>query len=206
MADSELNTLTISELAPKIKAKEISPVELTEAALAQADRLQPTINSFITLLHEQARSQAKEQEAALMRGEYRGPLHGIPIGIKDNIATAGIRTTVGSKVLSGQVPEEDALVVTKCKEAGAIILGKENLEEFAAGPTSNNLHYGAVHNPWNLDHIPGGSSGGGGANVASCVTFASLGTDLGGSVRGPANFCGVVGLKQTFGRVSQRGL
>lgn len=206
MADSELVTLTISELAPKIKAREISPVELTEAALAQADRLQPAINSFITLLHEQARSQAKEQEAALMRGEYRGPLHGIPIGIKDNIATAGIRTTVGSKVLSGQVPEEDALVVTKCKEAGAIILGKENLEEFAAGPTSNNLHYGAVHNPWNLDHIPGGSSGGGGANVASCVTFASLGTDLGGSVRGPANFCGVVGLKQTFGRVSQRGL
>ena len=206
MADSGLLTLTISELAPKIKAREISPVELTEAALAQADRLQPTINSFITLLHEQARSQAKEQEAALMRGEYRGPLHGIPIGIKDNIATAGIRTTVGSKVLSDQVPEEDALVVTKCKEAGAIILGKENLEEFAAGPTSNNLHYGAVHNPWNLDHIPGGSSGGGGANVASCVTFASLGTDLGGSVRGPANFCGVVGLKQTFGRVSQRGL
>ena len=206
MADSGLLTLTISELAPKIKAREISPVELTEAALAQADRLQPTINSFITILHEQARSQAKEQEAALMRGEYRGPLHGIPIGIKDNIATAGIRTTVGSKVLSDQVPEEDALVVTKCKEAGAIILGKENLEEFAAGPTSNNLHYGAVHNPWNLDHIPGGSSGGGGANVASCVTFASLGTDLGGSVRGPANFCGVVGLKQTFGRVSQRGL
>ena len=141
-----------------------------------------------------------------MRGEYRGPLHGIPIGIKDNIATAGIRTTVGSKVLADQIPEEDALAVRKCKEAGAIIMGKENLEEFAAGPTSNNPHYGAVHNPWNLDHIPGGSSGGGGANVAACVTFASLGTDLGGSVRSPANFCGVVGLKQTFGRVSQRGL
>ena len=206
MTGSDLITLTISELAPRIKAREISPVELTEAALAQADRLQPTLNSFITLLHEQARSQAREAEAALMRGEYRGPLHGIPIGIKDNIATAGIRTTVGSKVLSDQVPAEDALVVGKCKEAGAIILGKENMEEFAAGSTSNNLHYGAVHNPWNLDHIPGGSSGGSGANVASRVTFASLGTDLGGSVRGPANFCGVVGLKQTYGRVSQRGL
>ena len=206
MTDSELLTLTISEVGPRIKAREISPVELTEAALAQADRLQPALNSFITKLHEQARSQAKEAEAALMRGEYRGPLHGIPIGIKDNIATAGIRTTVGSKVLADQIPEEDALVVSKCKEAGAIILGKENMEEFAAGSTSNNLHYGAVHNPWNLDHIPGGSSGGSGANVASCVTFASLGTDLGGSVRGPANFCGVVGLKQTFGRVSQRGL
>ena len=206
MADFDLLTLTISELAPRIKAKEISPVELTEAALAQADRLQPKLNSFITLLHDQARAQAKEQEAALMRGEYRGPLHGIPIGIKDNIATAHIKTTVGSKVLADHVPEEDALVVTRMKEAGAIILGKENLEEFAAGSTSNNLHYGAVHNPWNLDHIPGGSSGGGGANVAAGVTFASLGTDLGGSVRGPANFCGVVGMKQTYGRVSQRGL
>ena len=118
MPDSELVTLTISELAPKIKAKEISPVELTEAALAQADRLQPSLNSFITILHEQARSQAKEQEAALMRGEYRGPLHGIPIGIKDNLDTAGIRTTVGSKALADQVPSEDALVVTKCKEYG----------------------------------------------------------------------------------------
>ena len=206
MTASEFITLTISELAPRIKAREISPVELTEAALAQADRLQPTLNSFITILHEQARSQAREAEAALSRGEYLGPLHGIPIGIKDNIATAGIRTTVGSKVLADQIPDEDALVVSRCKEAGAIILGKENMEEFAAGSTSNNLHYGAVHNPWNLDYIPGGSSGGSGANVASCVTFASLGTDLGGSVRGPANFSGIVGLKQTYGRVSQRGL
>ena len=206
MANSNLTNLTISELAPMIQARELSPVELTEAALEQVDRLQPVLNSFITVLQDQAREQAKEQEAALMRGEYRGPLHGIPVGIKDNIDTGGIRTTVGSKVLSGQVPVEDALTVAKIKEAGAVILGKENLEEFAAGSTSNNLHYGAVHNPWNLDHIPGGSSGGGGANVAACVTFASLGTDLGGSVRGPANFCGIVGMKQTFGRVSQRGL
>lgn len=206
MTDTALLTLTLAELASRIKAKELSPVEVTEAALAQADRLQPTLNTFITLLHEQARRQAKEQEAALMRGEYRGPLHGVPIGIKDNIATAGIRTTVGSKVLTDHIPEEDAHVVSRCKAAGAIIIGKENLEEFAAGSTSNNLHYGAVHNPWHVAHIPGGSSGGGGANVAACVTFASLGTDLGGSVRGPANFCGVVGLKQTFGRVSQRGL
>jgi Asp-tRNA(Asn)/Glu-tRNA(Gln) amidotransferase A subunit family amidase len=206
MADAALVTMTIAELAPKIKSKAISPVELTEAVLTQVDRLQPHLNSFITILHEPARRQAREQEAALMRGEYRGPLHGIPIGIKDNIATAGIRTTVGSKVFTDYVPEEDAYVVNRCKEAGAIIIGKENLEEFAAGSTSNNLHYGAVHNPWNLEHIPGGSSGGGGANVAACVTFASLGTDLGGSVRGPANFCGVVGLKQTYGRVSQRGL
>src|SRR2546425_1597254 len=206
MAATELLTLTITELAPKIRAREVSPVELTEAALAQAERLQPTLGSFITLLHDAARKQAKEQEAAIMRGEYRGPLHGIPIGIKDNIATAGIRTTVGSKVLTDNIPTEDAEVVRGCKAAGAIIVGKENLEEFAAGPTSNNPHYGAVHNPWKLDCVPGGSSGGSGANVAACVTFASLGTDLGGSVRLPGTFCGVVGLKQTFGRVSQRGL
>jgi aspartyl-tRNA(Asn)/glutamyl-tRNA(Gln) amidotransferase subunit A len=206
MADAELLKLTISELAPRIRAREVSPVEVTEAALAQADRLQPTLNSFITILYDQAMDQAREQEAALARGEYHGPLHGIPIGIKDNIATGGIRTTLGSKVLADHVPEEDAHVVALCKQAGAIILGKENLEEFAAGATSNNPHYGAVHNPWVPDHIPGGSSGGGGANVAACVTFASLGTDLGGSVRLPGTFCGVVGLKQTFGRVSQRGL
>ena len=206
MAATELLTLSIAELATKIRARQVSPVELTEAALAQAERLQPSLDSFITILHDTARQQAREQEAALMRGEYRGPLHGIPIGIKDNIATAGIRTTVGSKVLAHHVPTEDAEVVRRCKAAGAIILGKENLEEFAAGPTSNNPHYGAVHNPWKLDCVPGGSSGGSGANVAACVTFASLGTDLGGSVRLPGTFCGVVGLKQTFGRVSQRGL
>jgi aspartyl-tRNA(Asn)/glutamyl-tRNA(Gln) amidotransferase subunit A len=206
MANTELLTMTIAELAPKIRARQVSPVELTEAVLAQAERLQPTLQSFITMLPESARQQAREQEAALLRGEYCGPLQGIPIGIKDNIATAGIRTTVGSKVLANHIPQEDAEVVRRCKAAGAIIVGKENLEEFAAGATSTNPHYGAVHNPWALDRIPGGSSGGSGANVAACVTFASLGTDLGGSVRLPGTFCGVVGLKQTFGRVSQRGL
>ena len=206
MANDALLDLTISELAPRIAAGEVSPVEVTEAALARADRLQPKLNSFITLLHERALARARDLESELADGKYRGPLHGIPIGIKDNLATQGIRTTVGSLVLSDNVPDEDARVVTLCEEAGAIVLGKENLEEFAAGATSNNPHYGAVHNPWGLDHIPGGSSGGGGANVAAGVTFASLGTDLGGSVRLPGTFCGVVGLKQTFGRVSQRGL
>jgi aspartyl-tRNA(Asn)/glutamyl-tRNA(Gln) amidotransferase subunit A len=206
MSAMDLIMLTLSEAAAAIQARKVSPVELTEAALAQAERLQPVLCSFITILHENARRQAKEAEAAIMRGEYRGPLHGIPIGIKDNLATAGIRTTVGSKVLAEHVPDADAETVRRCKQAGAVILGKENLEEFAAGMTSNNAHYGAVHNPWNLDHVPGGSSGGGGANVACGVTFTSLGTDFGGSVRLPATFCGIVGLKQTFGRVSQRGL
>ncbi len=206
MPNVDLLRMTISELAPKIESKEVSPVELTEAALAEADRLQPTLNSFITILHDRAMDQAREAESAISRGDYRGPLHGIPIGLKDNLATAGITTTVGSKVLANHVPEEDAEVVVRCRNAGAIVIGKENLEEFAAGATSNNPHYGAVHNPWALDHIPGGSSGGGGANVAAGVTFASLGTDLGGSVRLPGTFCGVVGLKQSYGRVSQRGL
>jgi len=206
MSASNLLALSISEISPRIKNREISPVELTEAALAAAEKLQPQLNSFITILDQQAMAQARVAESKIMNGEYLGPLHGIPIGIKDNIETQGIRTTVGSKVLTNHIPKHDAHVVTLCKNAGAVILGKENLEEFAAGVTSNNLHYGAVHNPWHLEHIPGGSSGGGGANVAARITFASLGTDLGGSVRLPGTFCGVVGLKQTFGRVSQRGL
>ena len=206
MASNELLASTIAELAPRIRSGEVSPVELTEAALAHARAMQPTLNSFITLLSEQAMTQAREEEAAIARGDYKGPLQGIPIGLKDNLATAGIRTTLGAKVLSDNVPDEDAEVVRRCRAAGAVILGKENLEEFAAGATSNNPHFGPVRNPWATEHIPGGSSGGGGANVAAEVTFASLGTDLGGSVRLPGAFCGVVGLKQTFGRVSQRGL
>ena len=206
MPGNELLSLTIAELAPRIRSGEVSPVDLTEAALAQAEAMQPTINSFITLLPEQARTQAREEAEAIARGEYKGPLQGIPIGLKDNLATAGIKTTLGTKVLEDYVPDEDAEVAIRCRAAGAVILGKENMEEFAAGATSNNPHFGPVRNPWGTDHVPGGSSGGGGANVAAEVTFASLGTDLGGSVRLPGSFCGVVGLKQTFGRVSQRGL
>ncbi len=206
MAGNELLSSTIAELAPRIRSGEVSPVELTEAALSRAEAMQPVLNSFITLLGDQAMAQAREEEAAISRGEYKGPLQGIPMGLKDNLATAGIRTTLGTKVLSDYVPDEDAEVAVRCRAAGAVILGKENMEEFAAGATSNNPHFGPVRNPWGTDHVPGGSSGGGGANVAAEVTFASLGTDLGGSVRLPGTFCGVVGLKQTFGRVSQRGL
>jgi aspartyl-tRNA(Asn)/glutamyl-tRNA(Gln) amidotransferase subunit A len=205
MSTDSLNHLSITELAPLIQSREVSPVEVVEAALAQAERLQPVLNSFITLLADDARRDAKEREKAIKVGEYRGPLDGIPIGIKDNLATKGIRTTVGSKVLRDYVPQDDAAAVTACKQAGAIIIGKENLHEFAAGGTSENPHYGAVHNPWDVERIPGGSSGGGAANVAARVTHASLGTDLAGSVRIPASYCGLVGLKPTFGRVSQRG-
>ena len=206
MAGNELLSSTISELAPRIRSGEISPVELTEAALNHAEAMQPALNTFITLMGEQAMAQAREEQEAIARGDYKGPLQGIPIGLKDNLATAGIRTTLGTRVLADYVPDEDAEVAVRCRAAGAIVLGKENMEEFAAGATSNNPHFGPVRNPWANEHIPGGSSGGGGANVAAEVTFASLGTDLGGSVRLPGAFCGVVGLKQTFGRVSQRGL
>ena len=206
MANPDLTRLSLTEAAAMVRQGQVSPVELTEAALAQAEGLQPSINSFITLMAEQALTQARAQEASLARGETPGLIQGIPLGIKDNITVEGVRATVGTRVLADNVADEDAHVVTLCKQAGAIVLGKENLEEFAAGATSNNPHYGPVRNPWNLEHIPGGSSGGGGANVAAEVTSASLGTDLGGSVRLPGTFCGVVGLKQTYGRVSQRGL
>jgi aspartyl-tRNA(Asn)/glutamyl-tRNA(Gln) amidotransferase subunit A len=206
MASNELLSSTIADLAPRIRSGEVSPVELTEAALSHAETIQPVLNTFITLMSDQAMAQAREEEAAIARGEYKGPLQGIPIGLKDNLATAGIRTTLGTRVLADYVPDEDAEVAVRCRAAGAVLLGKENMEEFAAGATSNNPHFGPVRNPWATEHVPGGSSGGGGANVATEVTFASLGTDLGGSVRLPGSFCGVVGLKQTFGRVSQRGL
>jgi aspartyl-tRNA(Asn)/glutamyl-tRNA(Gln) amidotransferase subunit A len=206
VASNSILDLSITELAPLIRSRKVSPVEVTKAALDRAERLQPKLTSFITLLPEQALAQARAREQAIAKGEYRGPLDGVPIGIKDNIATGGVRTTVGSRVLADHVPAEDAYVVERCRQAGAVIIGKENLHEFAAGATSINPHYGAVKNPWDLERVPGGSSGGSGANVAARVTYASLGTDLGGSVRIPASWCGVVGMKQTFGRVSQRGL
>ena len=204
-APSGLSTASIAELAPRIRAGEISPVDVVDAAIAQAERLSH-LNTFITPMFESARAEAKVRQEAIARGGYLGPLDGIPVGIKDNIEVAGVRATAGTKALDSNVPSQDAEAVARLKRAGAIVLGKENLHELAAGGRSNNPHYGTVHNPWSLDRIPGGSSGGSGANVAACITYASLGTDIGGSVRYPAHCCGVVGMKQTFGRASQRGL
>ena len=201
----ELLYQSLTDTAEQIQTKTVSPVELVTAVLDHIENLRCKINSFISVLGEQALQQAREMELELLRGEYRGPLHGIPIGLKDNIATAGIRTSAGSKILAQYVPSDDAHVVTLLKKAGAIIVGKENMTEFALGPTSKNSHYGNVHNPWDLTCIPGGSSGGSAANVASFQTYASLGTDSGGSVRIPASMCGVVGMKGTYGRVSLRG-
>ena len=205
MSNLELLSQTISEIAPLIRSKTVSPVDLVKAELEHVSILRPAINSFITVLEDRGLERAKEMENALVHGDYRGALHGIPFGVKDNIATAGTKTTAGSKIMADYVPEEDAVVVSKMYAAGSILLGKENMHEFALGPTSINPHYGEVHNPWNLERIAGGSSGGSAANVASFQTFTSLGTDSGGSVRIPASLCGVVGLKATLGRISLRG-
>lgn len=205
MASSSLIGMSIADIAPQIAARQLSPVELVDASITQIERLQPDLKGFITLLFDEARATAKQREQAIMTGDYRGPLDGIPVGIKDGIAVAGVKATVGALALDDHVPAEDAEAVRRLRAAGAIIVGKENMHEFAAGGRSNNPHYGAVRNPWAPDRIPGGSSGGSGANVAAGLTFASLGTDVGGSVRYPGHCCGVVGMKQTFGRASQRG-
>lgn len=176
--------------------------------LERIERLNPKLNAFITVTAEIALAQAKKAESELFapRGRKqhrdRGPLHGIPISLKDNIYTKGIRTTGGSKILRDFIPQHDAPVVFRLKEAGAVILGKTNMHEFAYGVTSNNPHYGAVRNPWDLALIPGGSSGGSAAAVAAGLCFGSIGTDTGGSIRIPSALCGIVGVKPTFGRVS----
>ena len=206
MTDSALHKLTISEIAPLIESGEVSPVEVVRAAVEQAERLQPSLKGFITLRAEAALEEAAERERAIADGGYRGPLDGVPVGLKDNIATEGVLTTIGSRVFADHVPDYDAFAVERLKGAGAIILGKENLHEFAGGVPCDNPYYGSVSNPWNTEYVAGGSSGGSGANVAACVTYASLGTDLGGSIRIPCAMSGLVGMKQTFGRVSQRGL
>ena len=206
MSNLELLSKTISEVAPRIRDKTLSPVELVTAELEHIQTVSSSVNSFITVLADQALEAARKAETEISRGQYRGPLHGIPYGVKDSILTPGIKSTGGSKILADFVPEEGTPLVSMMEEAGAILLGKENLREFASGGNGYNPHYGQIHNPWGLDRIPGGSSSGSGASVASLQTFASLGTDAGGSVRIPASLCGVVGLKATHGRISLRGV
>jgi aspartyl-tRNA(Asn)/glutamyl-tRNA(Gln) amidotransferase subunit A len=199
-------TLTLKQVSELLRRKEASPVELTAACLARIEQHDRAINAFITVTREQALAAAREMEAELKRGTRRGPLHGIPIALKDNIDTAGTRTTAGSGVFKDRVPTEDADVVVRLKRAGAVVLGKLNLHEFALGGTSAVTFFGPVHNPWALDRVSGGSSGGSAAAVAADMCFGALGTDTGGSIRIPASLCGIVGFKPTYGRVSTRGV
>ncbi len=198
--------LDLAEAAAKIRARELSPVEVTQACLDRISEVDGKLNSFITVVAESALEQARAAEAAISRGEWLGPVHGIPIALKDNIDTAGIKTTAASAVFADRVPQKDAAVVTKLKSAGAVILGKLNMHEFAGGTTSAISNYGPVRNPWNLEHIAGGSSGGNGAAVAAGLCFGSVGTDTGGSIRIPAACCGIVGLKPTYDVVDSEGL
>jgi aspartyl-tRNA(Asn)/glutamyl-tRNA(Gln) amidotransferase subunit A len=211
MNDTDLAFISIEEVAKLFRKRKLSPVELTKLMLARIERLNPALNAYITVTAELALAQAKKAEYELFapRGRKgyrdRGPLHGIPISLKDNIYTKDIRTTAGSKILRDFIPKEDAAVVAQLGGTGAILLGKTNMHEFAYGVTSNNPHYGPVHNPWDLARIPGGSSGGSAAAVAAGLCYGSIGTDTGGSIRIPASLCGVVGLKPTIGRVNADG-
>ena len=202
----DLTRLSIDEASRRIAAGDLSPVELTRAYLERIERVDGQVNSYITVLAEQALAQARTLEAELARGQRRGPLHGIPLALKDNIDTAGILTTAASAVYADRIPSEDAECVRKLRDAGAVFLGKLNMHEFAYGGTSAVTHYGPVHNPWDLDYNPGGSSGGSAAAVAARLCAAALGTDTAASVRFPAACCGVAGLKATHGLASIRGI
>lgn len=198
--------MTIVEAAAALRARRISSTELTRESLARIARLQPKLCAFITLMEEHALQAARRADEELARGEDRGPLHGIPVAVKDVYATRGVRTTCGSKIFADYVPDFDAAVVERLAAAGAVLVGKTNMHELAYGITSTNPHYGAVRNPWNIERIPGGSSGGSAAAVAAGMVLAAMGSDTGGSIRIPAAYCGTVGLKPTFGRVSRYGV
>jgi aspartyl-tRNA(Asn)/glutamyl-tRNA(Gln) amidotransferase subunit A len=207
-SESELAFLSIERAARLLRRKEISPVDLVDVALARIERLNPSINAFLTVVADRARKQARSAERELLR-KKRGsrpnitsPLFGIPIALKDNFYTRGIRTTAGSKILANFIPKQDSDVAARLYQAGAILLGKTNMHEFAYGITNENPHYGPVHNPWATERISGGSSGGSAAATAAGMCFGSVGTDTGGSIRIPAALCGIVGLKPTYGLVS----
>jgi aspartyl-tRNA(Asn)/glutamyl-tRNA(Gln) amidotransferase subunit A len=202
----QLTDLTLGEASARIRQRTVTPTGLTEACLARIEKYNPKLNAFITVMREQALAQARDLDAEQRAGKLRGPLHGIPIGLKDLIDTAGIRTTAASAVFADRIPTEDAEVTRRLKSAGAILIGKLNMHEFAYGATSVPSHFGAVHNPFALDRIAGGSSGGSASAVAAKLCFGALGSDTGGSIRQPSSYCGLAGLKPTYGRVSTRGV
>jgi aspartyl-tRNA(Asn)/glutamyl-tRNA(Gln) amidotransferase subunit A len=201
MTHEELCFASAVDIATWVREKKVSPVEVTEAFLARIDTVNPKLNAYVTLTSEGAREAAKRAEAAVMAGAERGSLHGVPFSVKDLIFTAGVRTTAGSRIFRDFVPDADSLVVTRLKAAGGILLGKTNTPEFGYKATTENLVFGDTRNPWALEKTPGGSSGGAGATTAAGLAPLSLGTDGGGSIRIPASFSGIYGLKPTYGRV-----
>jgi len=198
--------MTISKLAQQLRGREVSPVEITQTCLERIEKLNPELNAFITVMAESALAEAKAAEAEIGRRAWRGPLHGIPIALKDLIDTAGVRTTAASALYKDRIPGQDAEVVRRLRQAGAVILGKNNQHEVAYGGSSLISYYGDVHNPREVERIAGGSSGGSAAAVAAGMACAAIGTDTAGSIRQPAALCGCVGLKPTYGRVSSRGV
>ena len=201
-----LHALSLTEMAARIRRRELTATALTEALFARIEAVEPKLNAFITVARESALRDAATLDAESAAGHLRGPLHGVPLAVKDNIDTAGLRTTAASLVFDDRVPTEDAFVVSQLRRAGALVLGKTNLHEFAMGGSSATSAFGPVHNPWALDRIPGGSSGGSAAAVIAELAPGALGTDTGGSIRIPAAWCSVVGLKPTYGLVSLRGI
>lgn len=203
---TDVAELTLKEAADEVSAGNVSPVELVDGALSRIDSLNDELRAFITVYEEESRAIAKASEELIRAGHHLGPLHGIPIALKDNVGLKGLRTTAGSKVLGDWIPDVDATIAAKLKGAGAIIIGKTNMHEFAWGGTSDNPHYGAVRNPWNTERFPAGSSGGSGAAVAARLCYGAIGTDTGGSVRLPSAINGVVGIRPSIGRVSNYGV
>ena len=205
MDKSQLPFISATELASLIQTREVSPVEATEAYLERIPQVDNKLNSYITVTGERAMIDAQQAEREISSGNYRGPMHGVPIALKDQVYTKGILTTGGSTILKDFVPQEDATVVTKLNEAGAVLLGKLNMSEFAMGDAFEHP-YGRPHNPWDLSRNPGTSSSGSGAATSAFLCATSLGEDTGGSIRGPASFCGLVGIRPSWGRVSRHGV
>jgi aspartyl-tRNA(Asn)/glutamyl-tRNA(Gln) amidotransferase subunit A len=205
MAAADICELNLTDLSRLIAARDLSSSEVVSATLAHLERLKDKLNAFITVLREPALAAAKKADEDIARGQYRGALDGVPVTIKDMFETAGVRTTGGSKILADWIPETDAALVERLNAVGAIIIGKTNLDEFGHGGTSTLSHFGPVHNPWNIDRIAGGSSGGSAAAVASGIGPLSYGTETGSSVRRPASYCGITGFKPTFGIISRHG-